>query len=100
MTQEESRIKSEIRKYLESRGAFWTGIPEGSFGKPGDPDMVVCYKGRFIAMEGKTIAGRLRDIQKARMKQIENAGGIYAVVRSVDDAKAILDEVDGGCTND
>lgn len=94
MTQIESRIKKAIREALKERGAFWSLVPEGTFAKPGDPDMIVCYKGRFIGMEGKTSSGRLSDVQKLRMEQIEAAGGIYAVVRSVEDAMAVLDKID------
>ncbi len=92
--QAESAMKSAVRDALKARGAYWAAIPEGSFAKPGDPDMVVCYKGRFIGMEGKTPEGRLRDIQKVRRDQIRDAGGIYAVVRSVEDAMRVLDEID------
>lgn len=92
--QSESRIKAEIHKALERRGAYWAPIPQGSYGKPGDPDMIVCYKGRFIGMEGKTPVGRLSPIQEHRGRQIEAAGGIFAVVRSVDDAMRVLDAVD------
>lgn len=94
MTQAESRIKREIRAAISERGAFWSLVPEGTFAKPGDPDMVVCYKGRYIGMEGKTSSGRLSEIQKMRRDQIEAAGGIYAVVRSVEDAMTVLDKID------
>lgn len=94
LRQEESRIKSDIHDALEARGAYWATVPQGTFGKPGDPDMIVCYKGRFIGMESKTPIGRLRDVQKLRRKQIEAAGGIYAVVRSVEDAMKALDDID------
>lgn len=90
----ETRIKADVRRRLEQRGAFWSNVPEGTYAKPGDPDMIVCYKGRFIGMEGKTPVGRLRDIQKVRRDQIERAGGIYAIVRSVEDAEAVLDMID------
>ncbi len=94
MTQAEASIKKAIREALKERGAFWSLVPEGTFAKPGDPDMIICYKGRFVGMEGKTPVGRLSDVQKLRRTQIEAAGGIYAVVRSVDDAMAVLDKID------
>ncbi len=93
--QGESAMKSAVKDALKARGAYWVAVPEGSFAKPGDPDLVVCYKGRFIGMEGKTPLGKLRDVQKLRRDQIEAAGGIYAVVRSVEEAMGVLDEIDG-----
>lgn len=92
--QSESRIKADIHKALKMRGAYWAPIIQGSYGKPGDPDMVVCYRGRFIGMEGKTHVGRLSPVQELRGRQIEASGGIFAVVRSVDDAMRVLDAVD------
>ena len=89
--QGESAMKSAVKDALKARGAYWVAVPEGSFAKPGDPDLVVCYKG----MEGKTPLGKLRDVQKLRRDQIEAAGGMYAVVRSVEEAMDVLDRIDG-----
>lgn len=103
MRQNESRIKTRIKAEFEARGAYCAPIPEGTYGKPGDPDMVVCYKGRFIGAEGKTPEGCLRDVQKLRRSQIEAAGGIYAVVRSEEDARRVMDAIDEeekGCSEE
>lgn len=94
MRQPESIIKSDIKKALAERGAYFAPVAQGSFGKPGDPDMVVCYRGLFIGIEVKTAAGSMRPIQKRRMKEIRAAGGVYALPRSVEDAMALLDELD------
>ena len=83
----EARIKKDLRLYLTGIGAFWSNIQGGPGSKPGDPDMVVCYKGRYIGIEAKTKDGRQSEIQKVREKEIINAGGQYWVVRSVDDLK-------------
>ena len=44
-------------------------------------------------MEAKTDTGRQSPIQKVREDEIRDAGGIYAVVRSVDDVKEILETI-------
>ena len=93
MTTPESRLKSDIKAYLKGEGIYWCMIQGGAFSKPGDPDMVVCAKGRFIAIEGKTYDGRLSDIQIFRKGQIEASGGRYVVARTVDDVQRVIEDV-------
>lgn len=89
----EARIKADIRRFLTESGAFWSNVQGGRGSKPGDPDMVVCYKGRYIGLEAKTETGVQSSIQKVRESEIKEAGGLYAVVRSVEDVKAVLETI-------
>lgn len=91
---EESDIKYDIKKYIQSRGGYITPVANGAFAKLGDADMVVCYKGLYVAIEGKTPTGSQEGWQITRMTQIRNAGGIYAIARTVDAVKQLLDEID------
>lgn len=70
-------------------------VTGGPFSKPGDPDMVVCYRGVYLAIEAKTPTGRLREDQKIRQKEIEAAGGIYLVARYVEDVEDALRRIRG-----
>ena len=90
MATPEGQLKQEIRKYLTGIGAFWSNVQGGPGSKPGDPDIVVCYKGRYIGLEAKSPVGVQSPIQKRRMEEIRVAGGIYGLVRSVEDVKEIL----------
>ena len=47
--------------------------------------------GRLLALELKTDAGRLRPNQKAVREALEAAGAAYAVIRSLDDLRAVLE---------
>lgn len=89
----EARIKADIRRFLTESGAFWSNVQGGPGSKPGDPDIVACYKGRYIGLEAKTETGRQSDIQKVRESEIRDAGGVYAVVRSVDDVRKVLEMI-------
>lgn len=61
----------------------------------GLPDIVGCYKGHPIWFETKMPEGDdPTPIQRHRHKQIKAAGGLVAVVRSVDDAMDVLDALD------
>lgn len=56
----------------------------------GAPDIWILVRGQSIALEVKTATGRLEDAQKAASGQIFASGGLYSVVRSVDDAERYL----------
>lgn len=57
---------------------------------PGSADYVGCYRGRYVEVELKTPVGRLSAVQCARRELVGKLGGIYAVVRSVEDANELL----------
>ena len=81
----EQTIKKEIKRYVESVGGFWSAVQGGPYSKPGDPDIICCIDGRFVGIEAKTPTGRLSPMQITRGQEIEKAGGIFIVARSVDD---------------
>ena len=100
MTTPEGRLKKEIKALLDERGAFWSLIPGGSYAKTGDPDIVVCYKGRYVGIEAKTPVGMQSQWQRLREEQIKAAGGVYILARSTDDVRAMLDEIDWRLENE
>lgn len=90
----ESKLKRDLKNLLNKRGAYWCAIAEGAYAKPGDPDIVACYKGMFIAIEAKTYDGAQSEWQKLREKQIRDAGGTYLIIRTVDQLMSFLDVLD------
>lgn len=86
----ESELKKEIKSYLDGLGAYWCMIKGGPHSKPGDPDIVACVGGRFVGIEAKTWRGVQSAVQRTRQHQIEAAGGIYVLARSVDDVRQAL----------
>lgn len=94
MSELESNIKFEIKAYLEYRGGFWSDVSGGAYSKPGDPDIVACYRGRYIGIEGKTDEGREAPEQVTRASQIEAAGGIRVLACSVYDVRDVLNDID------
>ena len=95
MTTPEGRLKKAIKALLDERGAFWSMIPGGAYGKTGDPDMVACYRGRYIGIEAKAGTSQSK-WQKIREAQIKASGGIYIKAESVDDVRIVLDDIDAG----
>lgn len=56
--------------------------------------MILCYKGRYVGIEAKTSTGRQSPMQKIREREIDQSGGRYFVIRSLDELKSALEEVD------
>ena len=88
----ERDIVAAIKKYLASLGSdvfFWKEHV-GPYGTSGVPDIVCCYKGRFLGLEAKLPGGRLTELQKRALDKINRAGGIARRVESVDDVRAVI----------
>ena len=92
----ERDIVTAIRKYLASLGSdvfFWK--EHGSvYGSNGVPDIICCYKGRFLGLECKLPGGRLTKLQKRTIEKINRAGGVACRVESVEDVKRVIERVD------
>lgn len=86
----ESQIKTDIKRFIEKNGWYWCAVQGGAYSKPGDPDLIACIGGRFVGIEAKTSDGVQSPIQKVRQREIEDAGGVYLLVRSIDDLAAGL----------
>ena len=94
MATPEAKLKSEIKEYLKTfPNIFMHSVPGAAFGKVGAPDIVVCYKGRYIGIEAKTYEGRFSEWQKTRKAQIEAAGGIAIFARSIEDIRKVMEEM-------
>lgn len=57
-------------------------------GGKGAADLIGMWAGRFVALELKTDKGKQTDEQRKFQALVTARGGVYAVVRSVEDARA------------
>ena len=60
------------------------------FNLPGTPDILGCYRSRAVGLECKHGTGRASKDQVRWRTNWERGGGLYAIVRSVNDAMAAL----------
>ena len=86
----ESKIQREIILYLESIGAYVVRVVVAS--KGGKHDLIVCYEGRFYSLEVKQERAEVKEnsLQGYNLRKVRDAGGIAAVVRSVEDVKETI----------
>jgi len=85
----------QIMRYLKTvPGCFAWKEHGGPHGRAGLPDIICCYRGRFVAFEVKTPFGKLSKLQEITMRSIRAAKGEAFKVTSVGEVKEILKELD------
>ena len=90
----EQEIVNDIKKYLQTiPKLFYWKEHGGQFGTAGIPDIIVCYKGKFIAFECKRPGGKPTVLQKITINKIAKAGGIVQVVTSVEQVKEVIERL-------
>ena len=92
----EKDIVAAIRRYLGTLGddVFFWKESGGPYGTSGVPDIICCYKGRFLGLEAKLPGGKLTALQERALERINRAGGIARRVESVDDVRDVIAQAD------
>lgn len=94
----ESVLQKKMIEYIESKGGYVVKVIAAS--KSGVPDLLICYKGRFIGIEVKA-PGKLvetKPLQKYNQKLIQDSGGVSTSLDSLDDLKELLCKLQLGIT--
>ena len=87
----EKLIVTSILKYLnntENCVAF--KHHGGIYSQAGIPDVICCYRGKFVAFEVKNEKGKLSKLQEYWLKKFSQADGIAYKVQSLDEVKEII----------
>jgi hypothetical protein len=77
----EGKVKAAIKRFLNEVGA-WYCMPMGTgFGKSGVPDFIVCWRGKFFAIEAKAPGKKSNTttMQDREIVAIHKAGGVALV---------------------
>ena len=87
----EKILVEKIKTYLKTvPELFFWKEHGGCYGTSGLPDIIVCYRGRFVAFECKTENNKPTVLQTVTMRQIYKAGGYALIVKSVEEVKEVL----------
>jgi Holliday junction resolvase len=76
----ERLVKQKVVAILKSHGAYYFYPITGGYGASGVPDIVVCYKGRFIGIECKAGNNKPTALQEANLTKISEAGGFTLTI--------------------
>lgn len=72
--------------------------------KSGDPDILICHFGIFVAIEMKQEGKSPTPLQKLKLDRISLSGGVTGVAHSLDEFKSIIKQAEcpeiGGTNND
>lgn len=88
----EGKVKKKVKEYLQSIGAWYYMPVSNGMGRVGCPDILVCYKGMFVAFETKA-PGKIKNVtanQQREIDGIQRANGLAHVVDDVEQVKSLL----------
>lgn len=80
MATPESKVKKKVVDLLKSYGVYFFYPVTGGYGRSGVPDIVACWKGRFIGIECKTKGNPPTALQMKNLMQITDQHGISLLV--------------------
>lgn len=99
-TPPESAIKKAIVQWLELRPhtvvlpiattGIWDpmrGVFRKGTNKCGTPDLLVCVRGKFLAIEVKSETGKVSEAQAHMLEEISEAGGLALIAKSLSDVQ-------------
>jgi len=91
----EAVTQLKIIRLLASLPGCWA-VKVISANQRGVPDILGCYRGRFIAVEVKSANNKPSKIQQAQLNAIKQAGGIAEVVTSLEQIQRLVKELGDG----
>lgn len=77
----EKKVKNKVVQILRQLGAYYFFPATYGMGRSGVPDVIVCYRGRFIGIECKAGKNQPTPLQRRELGAIETMGGISLVIR-------------------
>lgn len=81
----ETALKKQIRQYLALKGWYVFPILQGMCAYKGIADLIAMKDGICYFLEAKSPRGKQSDHQVRFQQRVEDAGGRYRVIRSLDD---------------
>ena len=98
MPKPETSLVRKIMTRLGAEGGWWMKVHGSIFQASGIPDIIGCYKGRFVGIEVKMPGNVPTKLQLHNIGLLKEAGANVGVAYSVEQAIKIRDE--GGENNE
>jgi len=76
----ERKVKDKVVAILKEYGAYYFFPATGGYGRSGVPDIVCCFRGRFLAFECKAGNNTMTPLQEREINKIIGAGGQAYVI--------------------
>jgi Holliday junction resolvase len=96
MATPESKVKKQVKKILDDIGAYHFSPMTAGFGRAGVPDIIACYKGRFIGIECKAGKNEPTLLQKHNIREIQRNNGLAIVINegNIETLLALVKEIE------
>jgi len=85
----EAKVKKQVKKILDDLGAYHFSPMMDGYGRSGVPDIIACYKGKFIAIECKAGKNTPTLLQLRNIENIKRNNGL-AIVINEDNIESLL----------
>lgn len=88
----EGAVKAAVKKLLDEMGIYHFSPVQNGMGRAGIPDIIGCYRGRFLGIECKAGKGKTTALQDLELEKIRQAKGFAYVVHenNIQDLKELL----------
>lgn len=92
MATPEGKVKAAVKKFLKGKGAWYYCPMSNGMGRVGAPDFIVCWEGRFYAIETKAPGKRNNTTpnQDKEIVGIRLAGGLAVVIDDVSQLEKVF----------
>jgi len=80
MATPEKKVKVKVCDILKKLGAYYFYASTGGYGASGVPDIIACYKGKFIGIECKANGNKPTALQQKHLRDISIQGGISLLI--------------------
>ena len=77
----EKKVEDACVRIINAHKAYYFYAPANGYGRAGIPDLIVCHKGKFLAVECKAGYNKTTPLQEREIMAIHKAGGSAMVVR-------------------
>ena len=91
MRKPETALVGKIIDRLKAEGGFWVKIHGGPMQQTGIPDIIGCYKGKFVGIEVKVGNNTPSALQVVVLKELKQAGAKCGIAYSIEEALMIRD---------
>jgi Holliday junction resolvase len=88
----EAKVKAAVKKLLDELGIYHFSPVQNGMGRAGIPDIIGCFRGRFLGIECKAGKGKTTALQDLELEKIRQAKGFAYVVNetNIHDLKELL----------
>lgn len=95
MATPESKVKKQVKKILDDLGAYHFSPMMDGYGRSGVPDIIACYKGKFIGIECKAGDNKPTLLQLRNIDDIKRNQGLAIVINegNIESLLALVKEI-------